>query len=337
MAQIARPQADLRSGSVPARRGVTVFLIAVMLAGSVAATAQANYIGSVKDPAGDVTDGNPARDIVGMGMSYDRRTGDVFGVVELRADPQDETRSLLTLFAGIRTPTGCDGYPAVGFASDTDAFIADWLRLDRPTGPAALKGTALKRGTGTRTQRFETSEKQLGGRPLNCIIATLSEPGNPSNTYDTTGPVALTPQPALALRMGAVPKVMLPNRPRRIRLTVSNPGDAATGPVRIRFARARGLRTSPASFSLKSIPARGRRTATVRVRLTSGAKPTTAFKVTVKAGRLTVRDDEDLYLRRPRKKPSGGGGGGDRTPRLCNRYQADLSGQTGGSLVLVPC
>lgn len=139
MAQIARPQADPSSGSVPARRGVTVFLIAVMLAGSVAATAQANYIGSVKDPAGDVTDGNPARDIVGMGMSYDRATGNVFGVVELRAEPRDATRSFLTLFAGIRTPTGCDGYPAVGFASDTDDFRADWLRLDAPSVPAALR------------------------------------------------------------------------------------------------------------------------------------------------------------------------------------------------------
>jgi hypothetical protein len=46
--------------------------------------------------------------------------------------------------------------------------------------------------------------------------------------------------------------------------------------------------------------------------------------------------DPALHVRKP-TKPGGGGGGGDGTSRTCVRYQADLSGETGGSLILVPC
>lgn len=39
---------------------------------------------------------------------------------------------------------------------------------------------------------------------------------------------------------------------------------------------------------------------------------------------------------RPRP-PAAGGGGGSQRPRTCVKYFPDLSGETGGSLGIVPC
>lgn len=111
-----------------------MFAVCVLTVLGGAAPARADFIASASDPSGDAGDPSAGRDITSVGLVYDREEGSLSGFVRFRGSPQ-ETPSLLTLFAGTRSATGCDGYPAGGFSSDTDEFGASWLRLD--TTPAA--------------------------------------------------------------------------------------------------------------------------------------------------------------------------------------------------------
>ena len=297
--------------------------------------AQANFIATATDPAGDATEATPSRDITALGLSYDPRSGELRGGIRLGGEPSGESRAFVSLFAGARTATGCNGFPAAGFGSYSDEFGASWLALEDTAGNGP-RGEADKRGYRAAVQEFEVSDRQLAGRRLDCVIATLTEPGNPANVYDSAGPIALAGQPALSVRISGVPRALGEGRPRKIKLTLTNDGDAPTGRVRLRFSRARGLTIKPKAKTVKSIAPQRRATVAATVTLGRRARSTTDLKVTATAGRLIAREEATLSVKR-RPKPGGGGGGGDNTPRSCVRYQADLSGQTGGSLILVPC
>ena len=167
--------------------------------------AQANFVATATDPAGDATEPIPSRDITSAGLSYDRRTGDLAGAIRLAGEPSKETRAFVTLFAGTQTPTGCDGLPAAGFGSFSDEFGASWLAIDDAAGNGP-RGEADKRGFQAAVQELEISDRRLAGRRLDCVIATLTEPGNSANVYDSVGPLALAGQPALSLRIAGVPR-----------------------------------------------------------------------------------------------------------------------------------
>jgi hypothetical protein len=293
--------------------------------------AQANFVATATDPTGDATDATPGRDITGVGLSYDRRSGQLVGAIRLRGEPSHESNAFVSLFAGRRTPSGCNGYPAAGFGSYSDELGASWLRLDDAAGNGP-RGEADKRGYLAEIQEFEVSDRQLADRRLDCVIATLTEPGNPANAYDTVGPIALVGQPTLSLRIAGVARAFGVGRPRTVKLTLTNDGDAPTGRVRLRFGHARGLTVKTKTRTLRSISPRRRKTVTATVTLGDRARTATDLKVTATAGRLIAREESTLYVRKP-SKPGGGGG----STRTCVRYQADLSGETGGSLILVPC
>jgi hypothetical protein len=297
--------------------------------------AQANFVATATDPAGDAADASPSRDITGVGLSYDRRTGELVGAIRLRGEPSHEISAFVSLFAGTRTASGCNGYPAAGFGSYSDEFGASWLRLDDAAGNGP-RGEADKRGYLASVQEFEVNDRQLAGRRLDCVIATLTEPGNAANVYDAVGPITLVGQPALSLRLSRASRTFGAGRPRRIKLALTNTGDAPTGRVRLKFSRARGLAIKTSTRTLKSIAPRHRETVTATVTLSHRARTATDLKVTATAGHLIAREETTLYVRKP-PKPGDGGDGGDRTPGTCVRYQADLSGETGGSLILVPC
>jgi hypothetical protein len=296
-------------------------------------TAEANFVATATDPAGDAADANPSRDITATGLSYDRRSGELVGAIRLRGAPSHETNAFVSLFAGTRTPSGCNGLPAAGFGSYSDEFGASWLRLDDAAG-GGPRGEADKRGFLADVQEFQVTDQQLAGRPLDCVTATLTEPGNPANVYDSVGPIALVGQPALSLRLRGVPRTFGTGRPRRIKLALTNEGDAPTGRVRLKFSRARGLKIKTKTRTVKSIAPQRRRTVTATVTLSPRARSATDLKVTASAGRLIARQEATLRVRKPSGGGGGGGGGGTGS---CVRYQADLSGETGGSLILVPC
>jgi hypothetical protein len=300
---------------------------------ALASTAQGNFVATASDPAGDAVDADPGRDIIGASMSYDRHSGELIGAVQLRGLPGD-ARSFLSLFAATRTATGCNGLPYAGFGSYSDEFGASWKRLDDPAG-AGPSGDAEKLAYRDAVQRFEATDGELAGHRLDCVMATVTEPGNPANVYDTAGPFELVGQPALSMRVRGVGRPFKANRARKLKIALANAGDAATSPVRLRLGRARGLRAKPATKSFGAIEPGAKRTVTVKVTLTGRARDATRLKVTASAGELIVR--EKLTLRLSRSKPGGGNGGTDRPTQTCTRWMPDPFGGTGGSLILVPC
>jgi len=309
-------------------------LLAVALVGLgllTAPLAQANFLGAAKDPAGDAADPSPARDIVAAGIAYDRRSGELRGGIALSGAPDRESPSFIGLFAGRRTANGCNGYPAIGFASYSNEWGASWVRLDRP-GPPSRSGEADKIGYLDPVQEFEISTRALAGRKVDCVVATLTEPGNAAVVYDTVGPIPLRALPELEATLGEVSKPLKRGQQRQVKLTLRNPGDAPTARVKLSFKRARGL-TVQAPRKLAPIRPGKRRTVTLKVTLGRQASSTTTLSVKVVAGKLSGLVEEDLYLQAP---PSGGGND-VRPPQLCNRWLPDLSGESGGSLTLVPC
>ena len=310
--------------------------VSVVMAFGGAATARAEFIATATDPSGDAADPSPGRDITSVGLAYDRKAGSLSGFVRLAGSPE-EFPSLITLFASVRTATGCDGYPAGGFGSYSGEFGASWLQLDSATGPPAARGEADKRGFDSEVQTFEASDAALGGRPWDCVVATISEPGNAAVVYDTTGPVELVGQPGLSVRVRA-PDRFKRNRKEALKITVSNPGDGPAEAVRVRLGRARGLRLSPSSRTLGTLTAGQRETYRVKARFDDRARRLTEVKLRASSGRLVAKGTLELQVRTP-ERPSGGGrgGGGSDIPKVCSRYSPDPFGDTGGSLILVPC
>lgn len=313
-------------------------LVAVAATGvalAFATAAQANYVAVANDPAGDATGAQPAHDLTAIGLSYDRDSGELVGGIRLAGEPSGDARAFVSLFAGKRTATGCNGIPAAGFGSYTDEFGASWLRIDSTTGDGP-SGEAEKRGFLAQVQEFEIADARLQGHALDCAIATVSEPGNSANIYDTAGPVPLVGQPALSLRVPNRSLTLRAGRPRKIKLTLANDGDAATQRVRLKADRARGMRVKFRKRSLKPIAAGRRTTVTATITLSKRARSTTELRITATAGKLVARQERRLYVRHPIKR-RGGRRDEDFKPQVCNRWVPDLSGETGGSLILVPC
>jgi hypothetical protein len=294
----------------PLRLGVVT---AAALFALSAAPAHANFLAIGQDTAGDAP--HPGRDIVAVGLSYDRRAGHLRGGVKLAGTPTADVPANLTLFAGHRTPTGCNGYPAIGFGTQTDLAGADWVRLDAPQSPPGARGHADKLYE-AEAEEYEATATALAGRRPDCIIAQLNQPGDPAVVYDVAGPFALRALPELAAKLGSLSKALRPGRTRTVRLTLRNPGDASTGRLRLSAARARGL-TVRMPRSLPALRAGAKRTVAVKVRLSQRARSSTLlrFTATGKDG-LRARAEGSLYKRTP---PSGAGGRRS-SSKLCFKY-----------------
>lgn len=292
--------------------------------------AEATFLGVGQDPAGDTTDPDPARDITGAGLAYERDSGQLHGALRLRAAPSTESSALIALYAGVRTGRTCNGLPSIGFGSYSDEVGASWLELG-PQGPVA-KGEAVKTGFLDPVQEFEITARALSGNELDCVVATLTEPGNSLNVYDSIGPIPLRPLPALEARIANVPVAMRPGQEKRLKLVVSNPGDAGTGRIELSAKPARGLDVRLPK-PVPSIAPGKQRTLDLKVTLGKRASSPTPLQVTARAGRLFARAEEDLHV----LHASPGNDDDDTAPQLCNQWIPDLSGETGGSLILVPC
>lgn len=247
---------------------------------------------------------------------------------------------MLTLYAGRKTATGCDGAPTLGFVSFTDEFGASWLRLD-DAGGSGPRGDADKSGGGDSVQRFNVTDPGLKQARPECVMASVNELGNAANVYDTIGPFTLDGLPDLALRVKGVPRERLKlGQTRRIKITVTNTGDGTARGVKLTLAARRGVKSSPRVKQIGTLFAGRRKTITVKVRLAGGARSITYVPVTASVGKL--KREAELKLLRAFKKspPRRGGSGGSPSPdspKLCTRFIPDFSGQSGGSLGLVPC
>ena len=315
-------------------RFIRMSLIALAAALVAAPAARADFAATAHDPAGDAADASPGRDITAIAFAYDRRGGRLFGAVQLRGTPQEGAGALVTVFAGTGLASGCAGFPAVGFGSVTDETGARWLRLDDAAG-SGPRGVALKSGSLSSVQEFEVTDPQLAGRRVDCVVATLTALGDASVVYDRAGPVPLAGLPELTARIRGTARPFTAGRRHRVTLTLTNPGDAPTRPVRLKAARARGLTVALPRRPLAPIPAGGRRTVPVTVTLGRRARLRTDLQLTATAGSVVARALATLHLDTPSRP--GGGDRPDDSTQLCNRWQPDLSGETGGSLILVPC
>jgi hypothetical protein len=305
------------------------------------AAAQAGFVAFGRDPSGDASAPEAGRDLLAAGVGYDRRGGRLLAGFELRGVPRDGG-AFVTVAVARRTATGCDGAPAAGFSTYTDETDSRWLRFASLTEVTA-SGEASKRGGTLGVQQLEVDDRRLANLPLDCAIIALTEPGNPQNVYDEIGPLTLRPQPSLALRLGGLPEEVRSGRPYSLKVTVSNPGDAPTGRIRVKLAQVRGLSAAPRTLTLRSLRPGRRRTATIRVTLGERADRSTELRVNASAGRLKLDETYPVSVRTPTPAPppSGGGGGGGGNDgggsRTCVRWIPDFSGESGGSLGLVPC
>ena len=326
-------ETDARTRRAPKRR-----LLAALLAlafGLSAAPAQASFFAESLDPAGDSSEpANPGRDLTAAGLGYDRLTGSLVGSVRLAGEPSGAP-ALVTLFAGSYNGPSCNGYPAVGFSAETVAGDAYWHRLD---GVAGKKGFARTAGASTTTQTFTVDNRtDLEGVRPNCAVVVLSAIGDSSVIYDAIGPLPVTPQPQLGVELRNVPQQFAAGRARQVKIRVTNPGDARSKPIKLRFKQERGVRVAPKRLTVKPIEAGKRRTVTVRVTVSSRADFSSELTAIAESGRLEARDEAQLYRSAKRKKGSGGGGGGSGGGKTCVRWIPDFSGESGGSLGLLPC
>lgn len=122
-----------------------------------------------------------------------------------------------------------------------------------------------------------------------------------------------------------------------MKVTVTNTGDGPARGGKLRLGRERGLRTTPQIRSLGTISAGRSKTVRVRVRLVGGARATTDLSISAIAGKLKVRDTVTLLRAGTSSGGGSGSGGSGGGSMLCNRYSPDPFGDTGGSLILVPC
>lgn len=167
------------------------------------------------------------------------------------------------------------------------------------------------------------------------MIAAVSEPGNAALLHDTIGPITLVGQPELSIKVRGVRDDFTPNRWRQLRITVANAGDGPARRVKLRLAPAPGLRLERRSASLRKIAAGRRKTIRVRVALGRRADTFTDLLLKVTAGRSVARETVQLRLDAPNR--GDGGDGGDEGTRTCTRWSPDPFGNSGGSLILVPC
>lgn len=257
------------------------------------------------------------------------------GLIALRGSPGDDGGAFITIYAGMRTSTGCNGYPAGGFGAMTDGWDAIWVRQNAPG--QTQHGEADKSGYRSNVQRFEVKTRKLAGRKWNCLAATLTDPEHPETVYDRIGTVGFRGLPSLRLKIQKVRRAVPVNRTRRIKIVVANPGDAPLRGATVRFARDHGVKVWPRKRRLGIIRPGKRWIVFARVRPRKAAGSSASLKVTVRAGKLVARSTRNFKVKQLRRRPGGGGGGHSGGSGVCVQYFPDLSGESGGSLGLVPC
>ncbi len=325
--------------SIP--RSFLLPVVAGALALGAVTPAAASYAGSGTDPKGDATDGSAAHDIVGFGALHSPGSGTLTGVVQLAGTSADGGDGVLAhISAARRTPAGCPAYPAIGLASfiRTGGPSVRWGWMAGATPSSGDDDGFGRRETleNGRLLRFEVSDDRLKGGRFDCVFAWTSHTRTPDAQIDVTAVKPMTAQAELTATLRGVPKRQKAGQRRTVRLVLRNRGHARTGKIRISVGKRRGLSVRHAR-TVSSLKPGAQRTIRVTTSLTSKAKSTTPLRVTVSAGSLKTRVDGELRRTGASGGSGSGSGGGSDTPQLCNRWLPDITGESGGSLTLVPC
>lgn len=307
-------------------------LVVAVLPLAVSAPAHAALIAASADPHGDAASPELGHDLIDVGFGYDRRTGRIGAAFQLRGRP--DSGAFVSLVAGTRDPAGTCGGPAVGVGTYTNQFDGMWHRFANPQTILA-QGELDKRGIHSSIQRLEVDDKRAAGVRPNCLIAELGDPDT-KVVYDRVGPVALVAHPDLAVKLDGVPEDVKAGRSHRLRITVSNPGDAPTKAGEVLLSKLKGVTYAKRRHKLKPIAAGAKRTIRVRVRFSRAANFRSELAARVEAGDLRVEQNLKVYVAKPRSRKRGRKDG-SRQSGTCVRFIPDLTGESGGSLGLVPC
>lgn len=258
--------------------------------------------------------GIPAEaDILGASVSYDSTTGVANFAVTTAAEPQKEVggeESELDMIAGLGSPVnGACGLeevdlPVMDIYSPYAEPIAYLLAVENE-GENPFEGTpptGVKSVIGTKTTLVGASKKTankayacavvavieggLGGEPIDELSFPVSVPPAPTPAVTPTAPQSA---PA-ALSLGTVkPLKAKPGKWTKAKLTVTNTGGTAVGPVAIKASAPKGVVVKSATTNLPALLPGQSWTVTVDVELTAKARKNSTISLTTSSGGLSAK------------------------------------------------
>jgi hypothetical protein len=295
------------------RLGLVTALIALglslLFAGSAAAEVR----------SGSATDGTePSRipgniDIVGVNASYDT-TGSISVAVTTLSPPTVTEEFVLGLRLGVLSGSECATPRAAIVGTYTQPAAVAW---GTTTGGEGQGSESVAGATTTLT----ATDAALANQPYNCLEPAIYEidedgglveppiegltapitlagpppvttpptpPSNPAPAPTSPAPPATAPAPTPAPKVAnltfASPTVTLHrNAWKKVKVKITNEGNAAAGNVTLKIGKATGVAVKPKSgtVKLKSIAAGKSKTASFKVRLTPKAKASSKLTLTL--------------------------------------------------------
>jgi hypothetical protein len=284
----------------------------------------------------------PAQMLSGLSASYDVAAGAVRATATLDAPPSPAENAMLAVYVGKRDAGGvCDGAMVIAaFTGHSDTSTAWWLNGQTTTAgpPRANDGASVT---------ITATDPTLANQAWDCAWAKTVDPTDTEVEYDrvtgidlavTQPPPSPTPAPSgnppppaaakKAARLGvalAGAKPLRRGRWQRVRVRVTNAGDAAARAVTLRIRPGRGAKLAKRRVRVGTLAPGGSRTLRLRVRI----RRATALTLIAKSGTLRSRARVPLTLRKrkrparpPVKPPAGGGLAG----RYYTLWEADPMG-----------
>jgi hypothetical protein len=294
----------------------SILACALVLALAFAATATAEVrTGDGTSPINESI--APDLDLVHASAAYDSSTGSVTLTATTRSAP---TGGPGVLQAALFTATngvcalpgpGSDPFPAMPFSAPYGESEAEWILLPGGGGPIepAEVGTASKSVEGA-TTILRVTAPQVAELPFGCAevgtsekfsapteqivfpIAVAAPPSTPVITATApppTPPAAVGVTAPAALSFGkSAPAKGKAGTWTKVKVTVSNTGGTAVGPIAIKAKAPKGIAVKPGSLKLPALLAGQRRTIVLQVKLTAKAKPKSTIALTGTGGGLTA-------------------------------------------------
>jgi hypothetical protein len=304
----------------PFTRFLVPLTLICVLVGALASAATASAEIKLGE-AVSIVDGaiNPEGDVTRAYVEYDSSTGAVVVKATTAAAPTANTK--LGLVGGVASPQTCN--PLL-LESNTEAFpsfeIVSPYALPEAAGYGYFTKAEQEAG-GLPT--FEPASKSVEGsvttllaaatrfvnQPFSCAIVGVTEEGasepldylvfpllpkslikQPSNTTQTQDATSQAPKlaPAQLTVPASKPVTAKGGKWTKVRITLSNPGGTAVGPISVKLKAPKGIVVKPVSGKLPALLGGQSWTVAVQVKVTEAAKAKSTIGVTAAAGSLTA-------------------------------------------------
>jgi hypothetical protein len=301
----------------------------------------------------------PGQDIVAVSATYDSVTGTATAAVTTTGPPEPSANRLLrTDFYAVDEAGECVE-PELRIGSKYGEATASWLLTTGGEG-AATKSVAGNTTTFTATAPVlvsqpiacmnayvvELDEEGEVVKPIEYLVPPLklvgppppSPPSSPAPTPAPTPPPAPAPPPKANLAFPSKTVTLHRNAWKKVKVKITNTGDAAAGKVVLKIGKAKGVAIKPKSgkLKLKSIAAGKSKVASFKVKLSKKAKARSKLKLSLTAakgvkasGLLTVE------AWKKKKAPKKGGKGKEASASLAERIFYAYKTETSHSATLI--